>query len=90
MKKKMKRIIDFLDSFFYYPKMKRYFINKGFLSYNPWQNEKFATDKICVVALSPWKIEKLNLTAQQIWLLCNKSKWRLLLFCKGGLFLYVC
>jgi len=45
MKKKIERIIDFLDSFFYYPKMKRYFIDKGLFSYNPWQYEKFARIK---------------------------------------------
>ena len=43
MKKKIERIIDFLDSFFYYPKMKRYFIDKGW--HNPWQDEKFSRIK---------------------------------------------
>lgn len=43
--KKIEQIIDFLDSFFYYSKMKRYFIDKGLFSYNPWQGKKFSRIK---------------------------------------------
>lgn len=43
--KKIERIIDFAKSFIYYPKMKRYFDEKGMSDCNIWGNERFASIK---------------------------------------------
>lgn len=43
--KKAKRIADFIKSIFYYPKMKKYFVDRDMSNHNPWKNEKFARFK---------------------------------------------
>ena len=43
--KTIERIADFIKSIFYYPKMKKYFTDRGMQNLNPWNNEKFASVK---------------------------------------------
>lgn len=39
------KIYDFIKSWIYYPKMEKYFDDKGKSEYNPWKNRKFARFK---------------------------------------------
>ena len=41
----MKRIIDYVKSLFYYPKMKQYFDDRNMSDCNIWRNQKFARFK---------------------------------------------
>ena len=45
MMKTIERITDFIKSYFYYPKMKKYFDDRNMPNHNTWKNEKFARIK---------------------------------------------
>lgn len=38
----MRRIVDFIQSWIFYPKMVKYFCDRGMENCNPWYREKFA------------------------------------------------
>lgn len=38
-------VVDYVKSWFYYPKMKKHFVERGMSHYNIWENEKFARFK---------------------------------------------
>lgn len=39
------KILDYIKSWIYYPKMKKYYEEKKLEVYNPWRNERFARFK---------------------------------------------
>ena len=41
----IERIADYIKSWFYYPKMKKYFDDRQMSGYNHWVNKKFARFK---------------------------------------------
>ena len=41
----IERIVDYIKSWIYYPKMKKYFDDRNMSNHNPWRNQKFARFK---------------------------------------------
>ena len=71
--KKMERIIDYIKSWFYYPKMEKYFDDRNMSDYNRWKNEKFARFKYAWWHCHAGKLKEQNVTDKTQ---CEyKNKW---------------
>lgn len=56
--KKIDRIIDYIESWFYYPKMKKYLEENKMSAHNPWRNARFARFKYAWWHSKPRKLKE--------------------------------